>query len=93
MPGERYRLKTPTLAVLWQDSHRLPMTIPQGGIVRVIGPTYEDRQLVDVEWEGKKLLMFAVDLRGRGDWLTRVRFRDRELAHYQPPPGVLPRYN
>jgi hypothetical protein len=67
MPGERYRLNTPTLAILSCDGQRIPMTIPQGGIVRVAGPTYADRQLFDVEWEGKKLLMFAVDLRERGE--------------------------
>ena len=67
MPGERYRLKTPTLAVLRQDKHQLPLTIPNGEIVRVIGPTYDDRQLVDVEWDGKKLMMFARDLRDRGE--------------------------
>ena len=67
MDGVRYRLKTPTLAVMRQDGRQLPLTIPQGGIVSVIGPTYDDRQIVDVEWEGKKLLMFAVDLRDRGE--------------------------
>jgi hypothetical protein len=67
MPGERYRLTTPTLAIWSRDGHRIPMTIPNGGIVRVTGATYDDRQLVDIEWEGKKLLMFAVDLRDRGE--------------------------
>jgi hypothetical protein len=67
MEGKRYRLNIPTLAILSKDGQRVPMTIPYGGIVRVIGSTYDDRQLVDVEWEGKKLLMFAVDLRERGE--------------------------
>jgi hypothetical protein len=67
MAGKRYRLNTPTLAILSRDGQRVPLTIPHDGIVRVIGPAYDDRQLVDVEWEGKKLLMFAIDLRNRGE--------------------------
>jgi len=67
MVGHRYRLKTPTLAIMDHDGHRLPVTIPVGGVVLVVaGLPHEDR-LVDVEWEGKRLLMFAVDLRDRGE--------------------------
>jgi hypothetical protein len=72
MPGERYRLNTPTLAILSLDGHRIPVTIPSGGIVLVTSSTYEDRQLVDIEWEGKKLLIFAVDLRDRGELVNGV---------------------
>ena len=72
MAGMRYRLNTPTLAILSEHGQRIPITIPQGGIVRVVGPTYDDRQLVDIEWEGKKLLMFAVDLRERGELVDGV---------------------
>ena len=68
MPGKRYRLKTPTLAILDQDGHKLPLTIPLGAEVRVVEPIYENK-LLDVEWEGKRVLMFALDLRERGELL------------------------
>ncbi len=64
MAGKRYRLKTPTLAIVNQ-SERLSVMVPSGAIVQVsAGPLDEDR-LVDVEWEGKAILMFASDLRDR----------------------------
>jgi hypothetical protein len=62
--GKRYRLKTPTLAIMNQKE-RLSVMIPLGGVVQVTaGPLDQDR-LVDVEWEGKALLMFTADLRER----------------------------
>lgn len=64
MVGKRYRLKTPTLAIMNQKE-RLSVMIPLGGVVQVTaGPLDQDR-LVDVEWEGKALLMFTADLRER----------------------------
>ena len=65
MVGKRYLLKTPTLAILSQDGQRLPMTIPHRGVVLVLARHQNDNHLVDVEWEGKAMLMFAVDLRER----------------------------
>ena len=64
MTGERYRLKTPTLAIMNQ-SERLTLMVPRGAIVQVTAePLGEDRP-VEVEWEGKALLMFMADLRER----------------------------
>ena len=58
---------TPTLAIMSRDGQRIPMTIPNGGIVRIAARNRHDRHLVDVEWEGKAMLMFAVDVRERGE--------------------------
>jgi hypothetical protein len=49
-----------------RDEQRFPMTIPHGGIVLVTARNHNDSHLVDVEWEGKTMMMFAVDLRERG---------------------------
>lgn len=67
MVGKRYRLDSPALAVLSRDGQRFPMTIPRGGIVLVIAWNHDDNHLLDVEWEGKAMQMFAVDLRERGE--------------------------
>ena len=47
--------------------HHLPLTVPLGGVVQVATGTLNGKRLVDVEWEGKPLMMFAVDLRERGE--------------------------
>jgi hypothetical protein len=67
MVGKCYRLKTPTLAIMSRDGQRVPMTVPHGGVVLVLARNHDDNHLVDVEWEGKPVLMFAVDLQDRGE--------------------------
>jgi hypothetical protein len=67
MQGKRYRLKTPTLTVLDQDGHRLPVMVPANSIVQVTAGRLDGNRLVDVEWEGKTLMMFTIDLRERGE--------------------------
>ena len=66
MRGQRFRMQTPTLAILSQDGHRIPVTIPQGATVEVIEGPLDGNRLVDVAWEGKTVMMFTIDLRERG---------------------------
>jgi hypothetical protein len=71
MRGQRYRLNTPTLAIVKVDGHNSPVTIPHGAVVKVsAGPLHGDR-LVDVIWDGKTIMMFTTDIRERG-----VRFEE-----------------
>ena len=78
MPGERYVLKTPTLAIASQEAQNRPVTkysirllgsstelIPLGAVVRVIDGRLDGNRLVDVDWEGKTVMMFTTDLRER----------------------------
>ena len=72
MLGQRYRLNTPALAILDPDSQRLPLTIPQGGIVRVVADHLYGDQCVDVEWEGKKVMMLTRDIREHGELVAAM---------------------
>ncbi|HEY6390085.1 MAG TPA: hypothetical protein VIX89_02335 [Bryobacteraceae bacterium] len=79
MAGQRYLLKTPTLAIAGPDR---PVTkysirllgsttelIPLGAVLKVIdGPLYGNR-LIDVEWEGRTVMMFTTDIRERCEQL------------------------
>jgi hypothetical protein len=78
VPGERYVLKTPTLAIASQEAQNRPVTkysirllgsstelIPLGAVVRVIDGRLDGNRLVDVDWEGKTVMMFTTDLRER----------------------------
>ena len=75
MPGERYVLKSPTLAIAGQDAQNRPLTkysvrllgsstelIPLGAVVRVIDGPLDGNRLVDVDWEGKTVMMFTMDI-------------------------------
>ena len=69
MLGQRYRLKTPTLAIMAHDGQRIPITIPQGSTIEVIDGPLDGSRLLDVKWEGKTVMMFTMDIRERGERL------------------------
>jgi hypothetical protein len=67
MVGERYRLNTPTLAIMTlPNEKRIPVTIPQGAFIRVVADQLDGTGFVDVKWDGKTVMMFTRDLRERG---------------------------
>jgi hypothetical protein len=73
MQGEYYRLNTPTLAILsLPDETRIPMTVPKGAVVKVVNGPLDGTRLVDVEWDGKMVMMFTIDLRERGTLVAQA---------------------
>lgn len=67
VPSQLFELKQETLAILMIDGHRVAEHIPAGTVVTVFaGALDEPHQLVDVQWEGRIVQMFAEDLRHRG---------------------------
>ena len=67
MIGHRFRLKTPTLAIMAQDGTKIPVMIPKGGEVEVIDGPLNGNRLVDVRWEDKIVMVFTNDIRDRGE--------------------------
>lgn len=66
MPFVRYRLKTPTLALLQDEGRQVARTVPAGAIVEIDG-TPNDDKLVKVLWDGQKLMMFVQDLQSKAE--------------------------
>lgn len=67
LTGKRFNLRSDTIAVADKGGKREAIVIPAGAIVKVIsGPNHGDRR-IDVLWEGKTVMMFAVDISTRGD--------------------------
>jgi len=64
-----YRIKDPTLAVVESDGKKTMVTVPAGSIVTLEDQTIGATQMVDVQWNGSRVLMFAQDLRVRGEAL------------------------
>ena len=65
MVSQRFQFFVPTLAIVQIDGHNTVKYVPMGNIVTVKnGPLNGDR-LVDVEWNGRTVMMFASDLRER----------------------------
>jgi len=67
--GKRYRLNTPTLAIMVRDGHKVPVTIPKGGEIVVIDDAFDGHRLLAVQWEGETVMTFAIDIRERGERL------------------------
>jgi len=73
MKGERYRVDTPTLAILsLPNGKRIPRTVPKGAIVSVVNGPLDGTRLVDVEWDGEMVMMFTIDLRERGTLISQA---------------------
>jgi hypothetical protein len=67
MIGERYRLHDPTLAILTTAEGKcIPVTVPKNSVVTVKAGPLDGARLIEVEWDREMLMMFMVDLRGRG---------------------------
>jgi hypothetical protein len=70
--GQRYRLQTPTLAIVNLEGHNCPTTVPSGAIVKMASGSLDGNRLVDVIWDGQTVMMFTTDIRERGVKLEGV---------------------
>lgn len=77
MLGQRFRLKTDTIATVFQDDgKRVAVQIPAGGVILVIDsvpdPVVDRNQQVNAKWEGRTVTLFAVDIGERGKRIPRA---------------------
>jgi hypothetical protein len=73
--GKRFRLERGTLAVEGLDGDGgkpRAVTVPAGAIIEVISGPKNGNGLVKVDWEGRTLGMFEVDVNVRG---TEIRIQ------------------
>jgi hypothetical protein len=47
------------------DGRRVAHTVPTGAVITLDSSVLDSDELIDVTWDGKKVLMFAQDLRSR----------------------------
>lgn len=65
MQGRSYRLNADTLGILSES--RIAISIPYNAVVTVVNEPPNGNRMVDVMWEGKRVMIFADDLRERGE--------------------------
>ena len=71
LSGKRLRLKRATISIESTVDDRLVVMIPTGAVVTVLsGPRPDDMRMVDILWDKKPLVMFAVDILERGEEIT-----------------------
>jgi len=72
MPLGCFRIKNPTIALFHEDGRHVAHTVPEGAVIRVDRAAFDGDRLVDVTWDGKKVMMFTQDLRSRAEALAEA---------------------
>jgi hypothetical protein len=67
-----YRLRTTTLGLHKGAPHLVAISIPAGSFLRVPDGLANAAGLVEVEWDGETVQVFAVDLRDRGESIKAI---------------------
>jgi len=63
LTGKQFKIQNPTLAFDALDGKRRAVTIPTGGIIKIVsGPNGDGDRMVDVLWEGRVVTMFVTML-------------------------------
>ena len=65
----KYRIMNPTIALFEEEGRHVAHTIPAGSIIEVEAGTFDGNKLVYVSWASKRVMMFAQDVRARGERL------------------------
>jgi hypothetical protein len=68
LSGKRFKLGTPTMAVDTVDGKRAAVTVPvpaEATINVISSPRHGDR-MMDVPWDGRVVMMFAINVEERG---------------------------
>ena len=74
MIGGRYRVKSPILAILsiGGGTNRIAISLPVNAILKVVAGPLNGNRLMDVEWEGKVVMVFVQDLQSRAETLDEA---------------------
>jgi hypothetical protein len=73
MQGQHYKLNTDLLAIkIFPNSKGIPVTVPEGAVVRVVNGPLDGTRLVDVEWDGEQVMMFTMDLQERASLIYQA---------------------
>lgn len=67
MQGKSYRLNAEALGIFSGNQDRIAAWIPSGTVVTVVNGPLNGNRMVDVLWDGKIIMVFADDLRERGE--------------------------
>jgi hypothetical protein len=67
MPLGPYRITHPTIALFEEDGRHVANTLPAGAVIEINSDSFHGDKLMEVVWEGKRVMMFAQDLRKRAE--------------------------
>ena len=70
LSGKRFSLKRSTIAVDMVDGKHTAISVPAGATIEVLPGSRNGDTTVEVLWDGRDVVMFAVDLTERGTEIT-----------------------
>jgi hypothetical protein len=65
-PGKRFKLKTATVATEIRGGNWVSSALPAGAILEVVSGRNDGHSRLEVLWDGRLFMMFAIDLNQRG---------------------------
>ena len=69
MARDKYRIKSPTIALFLEDGRHVAHKVPAGSVITVESTTFNGDKLIGVLWAEKDVMMFTQDIRARGEKL------------------------
>ena len=69
MARDKYRIKSPTIALFLEDGRHVSHMVPAGSVITVESAALNGDKLIGVLWAEKDVMMFTQDLRARGEKL------------------------
>ena len=69
MAHDKYRIKSPTIALFLEDGRHVAHKVPAGSVIAVESITFNGNKLIGVQWADKAVKMFTQDIRARGEKL------------------------
>jgi len=67
MARDKYRIKSPTIALFLEDGRHVAHMVPAGSVIMVESKTLNADKLIGVLWAEKDVMMFTQDIRARGE--------------------------
>jgi len=58
-----FKIENPTIALFFEDGWHVAHTLLAGSIVTAMDCRVGEKGLIDAIWDGKRVLMFAMDLK------------------------------
>ena len=72
MISQRFKIKTPIIAIVVVDGLHKPMFASVGEIVTVVNGPLDGVRMVEVQWRGATALMFTMELREQAELISET---------------------
>lgn len=67
MPILKYKILSPILALVPDGGRNVARTVPIGSIISMESGEFDRNRLVAATWDGQDVMIFAQDVRSRGE--------------------------